>query len=398
MPMRPRAVQRSGAKRASVLDRPGRPQRRFVDVLDGPGLRRRLAEHEHDAHVHQQRHDDAGRPEDPLGEHRGERGLRGLEQQDGEQQRVEEVLGVLHQPEEAVGCPGRPASCRATARERFMRVSAVSRQREPGDEHEQHDDAGDHEQVEGDRGDGEHHGWGGAGGSPSAPGSGSDRGYRSARHLGRDLGAHGHHAVEAGEQLGLAGPHGLGLGGLGVVHAQHVQHAVDHQQRHLVVVAARVLGGVAGGHGGADHHVAEQHGGVVVVARRPGRAGGRRVGPAHRLEGVVVDGERQHVGGAVGAHELLVQVGDDLLGDEEDRQLGVALDALGRQHLGGQRAPAGQLDRLGRLLVGDEHLDLTLASTAPPAPSRRRTHHAGASLGGWGSGVAATPGAAPARS
>src|SRR5690606_9147822 len=61
------------------------------------------------------------------------------------------------------------------------------------------------------------------------------------------------------EQLALARLHDGRLLGLGVVHAEDVEDAVDDEERDLVLVAAGVLRGLAGGHGRADHDVAEEH-------------------------------------------------------------------------------------------------------------------------------------------
>ena len=69
------------------------------------------------------------------------------------------------------------------------------------------------------------------------------------------------------------------------------------------------------------------------------------------------------------AHEPLVELGDGVLVDEQQRQLGVAPHALGREHALGQRVPSGPTSTgcVG-LLVGDEDLELALvAGGAAPA-------------------------------
>ena len=148
-----------------------------------------------------------------------------------------------------------------------------------------------------------------------------------------------------------------------MVVAEHVQHPVHHEQRHLVVVAAGVGRRLALRHRRAHDDVAEQEGQVTrlgIVPVGPGRPG---VGPApgdHR----VVDGEGEHVGGAVGVHEPAVQLGDGLFVDEEEGQLGVAADPLGHQHVAGERDPAVDVDRRPALLVGPEDLDVPLGPLA----------------------------------
>ena len=81
--------------------------------------------------------------------------------------------------------------------------------------------------------------------------------------------------------------------------------------------------------------------------------------------------EGEHVGRAVVAHEPLVELGHRGLVDEEDRQLGVAR-ARPRRSAPTRRAcdPAGDVDRVVVLLVGDEDLDVALTGAA--AALRRR--------------------------
>ena len=74
------------------------------------------------------------------------------------------------------------------------------------------------------------------------------------------------------EQRDLAGSHHGCLVGLGVVVPEHVQHAVDDEQRDLVVERAGVVGRVASRDRRADDHVAEQQ-------RDSSRSGSARSGP-----------------------------------------------------------------------------------------------------------------------
>src|ERR671911_259975 len=111
--------------------------------------------------------------------------------------------------------------------------------------------------------------------------------------------------VEPIEQVALACLHRRGLVGLGVVVPQHVEYAVHHQQRQLVVVAAGVVGSLALGDRRADDHVAE-----------------------------------------------------------EERQVRLASYALGEQHLAGQFHPPSHVDRGGVLLVGPVHLHVALRPVA----------------------------------
>ena len=125
-PMRPRDSTRSGQKRLSSGDRPGRDQRRLLGVLDGPGLRCGLGQHEHDHHV-----DERARRPRPTRRRAGRRrspvsvACTSLAHQHHEQHGVEEPLGVRDQPQQPLA-PGRPSSTRAWALVRLMRVSAVS--------------------------------------------------------------------------------------------------------------------------------------------------------------------------------------------------------------------------------------------------------------------------------
>ena len=134
-----------------------------------------------------------------------------------------------------------------------------------------------------------------------------------------------------------------GLVRLGVVVAEHVEHAVHDEERELVVERAGVVGRLLAGDVRADHDVAEQHRHVACRQRSSSSS--------------VVERERQHVGRAVLAHVLGVQGGDLVAVDERQRQLAAAalLD-------GARPTPAGTSGRRRRrpctrlLLVGtDDH-------------------------------------------
>ena len=119
----------------------------------------------------------------------------------------------------------------------------------------------------------------------------------------------------------LRGPHRPALVVVRVVVAEQVQCPVDQQQGDLVVVGAGVVRGVGPCDLAAHHDVADE-------------ANSRRVA---RLEvGVVVDRERQHVGGAGPAHVLGVEGGHLGDVDEHDGGLRRSGDALGRQHVAHQ--------------------------------------------------------------
>ena len=136
-----------------------------------------------------------------------------------------------------------------------------------------------------------------------------------------------------------------------------MQDAVHEEQRDLVVVGAGVFGRVARRDRGTDHDVAEQRRQVVGFQRlAPGR-GSTGVGPAAGLLGVVIEWKRQYVGGAGLAEEPLVEPRDRRLVDEEHGQLRISFDLLGPQHVARQRVPARRVDRVLRLLIGDEDFD-----------------------------------------
>ena len=94
----------------------------------------------------------------------------------------------------------------------------------------------------------------------------------------------------------------------------------------------------------------------------PPRSGERPVGPR-----LVLDGERQHVGRPGLAEELRVEGGDGLLVDEEERHLGLALDATRRQDLAGQPRPERDVDRMVLLLVGGKDVDRHWVEPARPS-------------------------------
>jgi hypothetical protein len=161
--------------------------------------------------------------------------------------------------------------------------------------------------------------------------------------------------VEAPEQLLLERLHPRCLRLVLVVHAEQVQQPVDDQQGDLVVERHPVLDRVPGRHGRADHHVAQQGEGGLI-GRRP-RTASSEVGRASRRPRLVLDGERQHVGRPGLAEELRVQGGDGLLVDEQERDLGLPLDAARLQDLAGQPRPERDVHRMVLLLIGREDVD-----------------------------------------
>ena len=99
-------------------------------------------------------------------------------------------------------------------------------------------------------------------------------------------------------------------------------------------VRARMLGCIAGGRVGADEDVTEQQrhaGGKWFVFER-------------------VERERQHVGGSVLAHVLLVEHRHLIFVDEPQRQFGGAGHAFVAEYGGRQRHPTRGVDRY-RLFV-----------------------------------------------
>jgi len=75
---------------------------------------------------------------------------------------------------------------------------------------------------------------------------------------------------EALEQLPFPPLHGLRLTLIRVVVVQQMQHAVDHQQRELVVERARVLGRLALRHRRADDDVPRTTGESLGSVGEPG--------------------------------------------------------------------------------------------------------------------------------
>ena len=167
------------------------------------------------------------------------------------------------------------------------------------------------------------------------------------------------------EQLLLQRLHALRLRLLLVVHAEQVEQPVDDQQRHLVLEGHPVLGRVARRHLGADHHVAEQ--GQRALFGRGARTAPAEVRRAPRGPRLVLDGEGQHVGRAGLAQELLVQRGHGVLVDEEQRDLGLPLDAPRRQDLAGQPRPASDVHGMDLLLVGGKDVNRHWVEPARPS-------------------------------
>src|SRR5215210_4441874 len=137
--------------------------------------------------------------------------------------------------------------------------------------------------------------------------------------------------VEPLEQLALALPHRLGLLVLGMVVVQQMQYAVHDEQRELVIERPAAAVGLAFRHLRAHDHVTEH-------ARRLSGLGWR-AWPAPALirltatgRDVLVHGEREHIRGPAAAEEPLVEIGDRLLVDEDDRQLRVLRHALLVEH------------------------------------------------------------------
>ncbi len=75
-----------------------------------------------------------------------------------------------------------------------------------------------------------------------------------------------------------------------------------------------------------------------------------------RADQLVLDRERQHVGGPFATQESLVETGDGSLVDEHERQLGIVADAAVGEHALGEGHPAGEIDWSIGLLVGGEDL------------------------------------------
>ena len=104
--------------------------------------------------------------------------------------------------------------------------------------------------------------------------------------------------VQGLQQVDLAGPHAGTLLGLGVVVAEHVQDAVDDEQRQLVVDRAGVGGRLRRRHARAHDHVTEQQRQVAGIGRGAIGTAPVRTGAVVDLDQLAVDREGQHVGGA----------------------------------------------------------------------------------------------------
>jgi hypothetical protein len=100
-----------------------------------------------------------------------------------------------------------------------------------------------------------------------------------------------------------------------------------------------------------NDHVAEDHRRVVDLHGRA-RAAPTRVGATTAREVVVVDGEREHVGGAGPVEEPAVQVGDRHLVDEDQRHFGIRRDPFVVEDGAREPQPAMEVDGHRRLLVG----------------------------------------------
>ncbi len=170
--------------------------------------------------------------------------------------------------------------------------------------------------------------------------------------------------MELFDQLPLPGLHGHPVGVGGMVEAEQMQDAVHDEQGDLVIERAGVVRRVGCRHFGTDHEVAQQQREVFAIGAASLRAGPTFVGPPAALGELAVDRERQHVGGAVGGHEVAVESGNGDGVHEQNGQLDIAGDSLGRQHLLGQQAPARHVDGTRLLLIGDEHRELTLPAGA----------------------------------
>ncbi len=249
-------------------------ERRLVGVLNGEVLRDRLEGDEDDHDLAGRGDEDAGRAKEVAGEDADHRGRDQLADEHQQQQRVEELLGRLGERDERLGAVA-TLSRSERARDLFMRVSEVSAIAKKPESKQQHDDR--HQQV----------------GVARLPDRARSRRPRS---------------VVASQQLSLARLHALGLLVDRVVPAAQVQDAVHDQQSDLVLEADLVLDRVARRHDGTDDDVTDQLG--DLGRGRLARTTAARVGYATRGLGLGVDGKAQHVGRAVAAHELLIEVGD----------------------------------------------------------------------------------------
>ena len=284
-----------------------------VGVLDGVGLGHGLGEHEDHDDLEDGGDGDADGAERPLGQHADQGGGHQVAQQHQQQDRVEEPLGVLDQREQLPGAP-RLSSARVRALTRLMRV----RPSRP---------------------------WRGR--RPSR--SGRDDAPPSHQHAPSLLTGLLRPVVTAGSPM---------FGGSGRAAPAPVAPWPRPPRRRRGPCPA---GAGCRAPPAAPSRRRRCRRGRGVAARRPpgtrprrpagrgtsagsgsvARPGPERVGRAARPRRVVlVDGEGQHVGGAFLAEEALVQLGHGVLVDEQHRQLGVALHALGLQHRLGQADPA----------------------------------------------------------
>ena len=224
--------------------RAGRDQRGALGVEHRIRLRHGLGEHEEDEDVEHHTDDDARRAEQ-AGEHDpGEGGLHGLADVDREQQRVDPALGVLDEAQQGLARLLALVGQRGGLRLGHPRHAHLGDREEDQDEQQDEDDD-EHQRV--------------------------DVGELGGEHADHQSGCSWRKPAGAGpcqwwacEQLELPGAHRDALVLLGVVVAEHVEHAVDDEQGELVVDRPGVVGRLA--------------------ARRPsGRARRRRAGSAcHR--------------------------------------------------------------------------------------------------------------------
>ena len=273
-----RPAQRRRSATSAATGRP-RQQRGRVGVLDGPGLRRRLGEHEDDAPRSTSSGDDdaasrrtAARRATPVSVACDELAARRTSSSSGLRKRS----GCSTSRSRRVG-PGAPVLERALRPwPRLMRVSAVSARARNRRGDEQHDDRRR---------------------SRRRRRTSSSTASTAVRATGR-----GRAAVEAVEQLALARLHGRGLVvGSAWSMPEHVEDAVHDEQRDLVVVGAGVRRArCAAATAGQITTSPSRSGSVVGVGAAAVRAGGRRRrASGRRSTSVVVDREREHVGRAV---------------------------------------------------------------------------------------------------
>ena len=144
----------------------------------------------------------------------------------------------------------------------------------------------------------------------------------------------------------------------------------------LVVEGARVLGRLALRDERAEHDVTEHHRRIGGIGGGAGTAtAGVGLAPGGGV--VVVDGERQDVGGAGAAEEFHVEVGDRGLVDEDQRHLGVVGRVLVVEHQTHEPQPAFEVDLDVALLVAgeDRHQLLRLLLAGVPGSRPLGQHH-----------------------